>query len=150
MSSAVHEVVNPATEEIVTTVELTSLEQTDAAIERAARAFPAWRAVAPGDRGRLLRRFAELVDAHVEELAQLEVANSGHTIGNARWEAGNVRDVLTYYSAAPERASGRQIPVAGANPQPAIGMGKFQGTMMPTTPNGSRNVTSRPPATGIW
>ena len=49
VSSAVHEVVNPATEEIVTTVELTSLEQTDAAIERAARAFPAWRAVAGRD-----------------------------------------------------------------------------------------------------
>jgi acyl-CoA reductase-like NAD-dependent aldehyde dehydrogenase len=49
----------------------------------------------------------------LEELAQLEVANSGHTIGNARWEAGNVRDVLTYYSAAPERMFGRQIPVAG-------------------------------------
>jgi acyl-CoA reductase-like NAD-dependent aldehyde dehydrogenase len=111
--TAVHEIVNPATEEIVTTVELTSLERTDAAIERAAAAFPAWRAVAPGDRGRLLRRFAELVDAHVEELAQLEVANSGHPIGNARWEAGNVRDVLHYYSAAPERAAGRQIPVAG-------------------------------------
>jgi acyl-CoA reductase-like NAD-dependent aldehyde dehydrogenase len=111
--SVLHEVINPATEEIVTTVELTSLEQTDAAIERAAAAFPAWRAVAPGDRGRLLRRFAELVDAHVEELAQLEVANSGHPIGNARWEAGNVRDVLHYYSAAPERAAGRQIPVAG-------------------------------------
>ncbi|WP_448625515.1 aldehyde dehydrogenase family protein [Geodermatophilus sp. URMC 64] len=107
------DVVNPATEEIVTTVEETSLEQADAAIERAARAFPAWRAVAPGDRGRLLRRFAELVDDHLEELARLEVANSGHTIGNARWEAGNVRDVLTYYSAAPERAAGRQIPVPG-------------------------------------
>jgi acyl-CoA reductase-like NAD-dependent aldehyde dehydrogenase len=113
VSSAVHEVVNPATEEIVTTVELTSLEQTDAAIERAARAFPAWRRVAPGDRARLLRRFAVLVDDHVEELARLEVANSGHTIGNARWEAGNVRDVLNYYSAAPERAAGRQIPVPG-------------------------------------
>jgi acyl-CoA reductase-like NAD-dependent aldehyde dehydrogenase len=54
-----------------------------------------------------------VVDAHIEELAQLEVANSGHTISNARWEAGNVRDVLLYYSGAPERHSGRQIPVAG-------------------------------------
>jgi acyl-CoA reductase-like NAD-dependent aldehyde dehydrogenase len=54
-----------------------------------------------------------VVEAHAEELAQLEVANSGHPIGNARWEAGNVRDVLTYYAAAPERAAGRQIPVAG-------------------------------------
>jgi acyl-CoA reductase-like NAD-dependent aldehyde dehydrogenase len=111
--TAVFDIVNPATEEIVTTVEELSLEQTDAAIERAAAAFPAWRAVAPGDRGRLLRRFAEAVDEHLEELAQLEVANSGHPIGNARWEAGNVRDVLTYYSAAPERAAGRQIPVPG-------------------------------------
>ena len=39
--------------------------------------------------------------------------NSGHTISNARWEAGNVRDVLDYYAAAPERLFGRQIPVAG-------------------------------------
>ncbi|GLZ33474.1 phenylacetaldehyde dehydrogenase [Lentzea sp. NBRC 105346] len=91
----------------------TSLEETDAAIARAAAAFPAWRDVAPGDRARLLRRFAELVDGHVEELAQLEVTNSGHTIGNARWEAGNVRDVLHYYAAAPERLFGKQIPVAG-------------------------------------
>ncbi len=53
------------------------------------------------------------MDAHVEELAELEVLNAGHTIGNARWEAGNVRDVLAYYSAAPERLFGRQIPVAG-------------------------------------
>jgi acyl-CoA reductase-like NAD-dependent aldehyde dehydrogenase len=40
------------------------------------------------------------------------VANSGHTIGNARWEAGNARDVIAYYSAAPERLIGQQIPVA--------------------------------------
>src|SRR4051812_16593832 len=107
------EIVNPATEEIVTTLELTSLEETDRAIERAAAAFPAWRSVAPGDRARLLRRFADLVDGDREHLARLEVANSGHPIGSARWEAGNVRDVLHYYAAAPERLSGRQIPVAG-------------------------------------
>src|ERR1700712_5454464 len=61
----------------------------------------------------MLRAFAAVVDDHIEELARLEVANSGHTIGNARWEAGNVRDCLNYYSAAPERLFGRQIPVAG-------------------------------------
>ena len=106
-------ILNPATEEVVRTVQLASVEETDAAIARAREASPAWKSVAPGDRGRLLRRFADLVDDHVEELAQLEVANAGHTIGNARWEAGNVRDVLTYYSAAPERNFGRQIPVPG-------------------------------------
>ena len=38
---------------------------------------------------------------------------------------------------------------AGAKPQPAMGIGKFHGTMTPTTPSGSLNVMSRPPATGI-
>ena len=108
-----HDVINPATAELVTTVQLVGLRETDAAIDRAAHAFESWREVAPADRGRLLRRFADAVEGASEELAQLEVANSGHTIGNARWEAGNVRDVLTYYSAAPERMFGRQIPVAG-------------------------------------
>ena len=108
-----HDVINPATEEVIASVAMHSLEETDRLIECAGAAAPAWRAVTPADRARLLRRFAEVVDAHNEELAQLEVANSGHTISNARWEAGNVRDVLAYYSGAPERHSGKQIPVAG-------------------------------------
>jgi len=108
-----HDVINPATEALVQRIEQPDLERTDEAIARADAASPSWRAVAPADRGRLLRRFSEVVDSHLEELAQLEVSNSGHTIGNARWEAGNVRDVLNYYSAAPERLFGRQIPVAG-------------------------------------
>src|ERR1700719_2755181 len=111
-------VLNPATEEPVTTVTQASAEQADEAIARAAAAWPAWRAVAPGDRARLLRAFAALVDAHVSELADLEVAGSGHPVGAARWEAGQVRDVLMYYSAAPERLSGRQIPVAGGPDRP--------------------------------
>jgi acyl-CoA reductase-like NAD-dependent aldehyde dehydrogenase len=109
----VTEVVNPATSAVFTSVPSNGLEETDAAIERAQRAFLSWRQVAPGDRARLLRRFAAAVDTHVDELADLEVRNSGHTVGNARWEAGNVRDVLDYYAGAPERLSGRQIPVAG-------------------------------------
>ena len=108
-----HDVINPATEALVRTVAQPDLEQTDEAISRAHAAGASWREVVPADRGQLLRRFSEVVDSHLEELAQLEVSNSGHTIGNARWEAGNVRDVLNYYSAAPERLFGRQIPVAG-------------------------------------
>jgi len=107
-----HLVVDPATEEPVAEVSLTSGDDTDAAIERACVAFQTWRAVAPADRGRLLRRFAAAVDGAREELAMLEVRGAGHPIVSARWEAGNVRDVLDYYSAAPERLFGRQIPVA--------------------------------------
>lgn len=106
-------VVNPATEQAVTEVELATVEQTDAAIEQAHKAFPAWRNLPPGDRATLLRRFAAAVDEHIEELAELEVRNAGHTWGNATWEAGNVRDVLNYYAGAPERLVGKQIPVDG-------------------------------------
>ncbi|HET6530499.1 MAG TPA: aldehyde dehydrogenase family protein [Actinoplanes sp.] len=107
------DVINPATGTVLTAVPGVDEAGTDAAIERADRTVADWRRVAPGDRARLLRRFAAVVDEHLDELAGLEVRNSGHTIGNARWEAGNVRDVLDYYAGAPERLTGRQIPVAG-------------------------------------
>ena len=107
------EVINPATEEVLETVAMAGLAETDAAVARAKAAFESWRRVSPADRARLLRRFAAAVDADLDHLATLEVRGAGHTIGNARWEAGNVRDVLNYYSAAPERLFGRQIPVPG-------------------------------------
>src|SRR5690348_350049 len=106
-------VLNPATEEPVAEVGQTSTEATDAAITRAVAAQAAWRKVAPGERAALLRAFADVIDAHIGELAELETAGSGHPAGQARWEAGNVRDVLRYYAAAPERLCGRQIPVPG-------------------------------------
>lgn len=108
-----HSVLNPATGRAIQDIELADIGATDAAIEKAAKAFEPWRNVAPADRARLLRSFSSLVDQNIEKLAQLEVKNAGHTIGNARWEAGNVRDVIEYYSAAPERHFGKQIPVAG-------------------------------------
>jgi acyl-CoA reductase-like NAD-dependent aldehyde dehydrogenase len=107
------EVVNPATGQVLTTVPSLGTDDVDRAIAVAAAAYESWRHVAPGDRARLLRAFAAAVDAHRDELADLEVSNAGHVIGNARWEAGNVRDVLEFYAAAPERHSGRQIPVPG-------------------------------------
>lgn len=111
--SATYNVINPATEALVTTIDHLDLAGADAVIAKAAKAFETWRQVAPGDRGKMLRRFAEVVAEHKEELAQLEIANSGHTRGNALWEVDNVVNVLTYYSAAPERLFGRQIPVPG-------------------------------------
>ncbi|MDT7622016.1 MAG: hypothetical protein QOF99_2917 [Pseudonocardiales bacterium] len=107
------DLLDPSTEAVIETVPLISVEETDAAVNRAVSAQRDWAELAPADRARLLRRFAAAVDGDLENLARLEVRNAGHTIGNARWEAGNVRDVLNYFSAAPERLSGRQIPVAG-------------------------------------
>ena len=106
-------IINPATEDVLADIEMADAAEVDRAVERARKAYESWRAIAPGDRARLLRRFADVVDAHVEELAALESANAGHTIGTARWEAGSVRDVLHFYAGAPERNHGRQIPVHG-------------------------------------
>ncbi|WP_406056781.1 aldehyde dehydrogenase family protein [Streptomyces sp. NBC_01077] len=107
------QVLNPATEELVATVPAATPADVDAAVARAAAAQRGWAAAAPADRARLLRRFAAVVDEHVEELARLEVTEAGHTIGNARWEAGNVRDLLDFAAGGVERLNGRQIPVAG-------------------------------------
>ena len=105
--------INPATEEVIRTVEQLDVAAVDDAVARAKTAQRAWARLAPAERAAALRAYAAVVDAHVGELAALEVANSGHVIGNAEWEAGHVRDVLQYYSASPERLSGKQIPVAG-------------------------------------
>jgi acyl-CoA reductase-like NAD-dependent aldehyde dehydrogenase len=108
-----YDVVNPATEEVIATVATTTPGDVHAAVARAAAAQRTWSALAPGDRARLLRRFAAAVDDHLEELAQLEVREAGHPVGNARWEAGNARDLLEYAAAGVERLTGTQIPVAG-------------------------------------
>jgi acyl-CoA reductase-like NAD-dependent aldehyde dehydrogenase len=113
MTQTTHVVVDPSTGTELQSVDLASADEADEAISAADKAFRAWRAVSPADRGRVLRRFAAAVDSASDELAMLEVRNSGHTVSNALWEAGNVRDVLDYFAAAPERLFGRQIPVAG-------------------------------------
>ncbi|KKX96515.1 aldehyde dehydrogenase family protein [Microbacterium sp. Ag1] len=106
-------VINPSTGAAIREVPRAGIGETDAAIARAVAAQRRWAALAPVARADALRSFARAVEGAVEELAKLEVLNSGHPIGSARWEAGHVAQVLNYYSADPERLSGRQIPVAG-------------------------------------
>jgi betaine-aldehyde dehydrogenase len=106
-------VLNPATEETIAEIAPASAEETDAAVARAREAFPAWRAVAPGDRARLLRRLATLVEEHGEELARLESRNVGKPISGARGEVGMVAQVFHYYAGAVDKHFGETIPVAG-------------------------------------
>jgi acyl-CoA reductase-like NAD-dependent aldehyde dehydrogenase len=105
--------INPADETELAVVEHTTLEGVDDAVARAVSAQRSWAALAPAARASALRDFSAAVGGAIEELAAIEVANSGHPITQARWEAGHVRDVLAYYAAAPERMIGKQIPVAG-------------------------------------
>ncbi len=108
-----HAVLNPATEAVLSQVELADAAEVDRAIAGAKAAFPAWAAVAPADRARLIRRFADTIAQHAEELAQLETANVGKPIANARGEAAVVSDVFQYYAGAVDKHFGETIPVAG-------------------------------------
>jgi acyl-CoA reductase-like NAD-dependent aldehyde dehydrogenase len=106
-------VVNPATEEPIAELDQAGLEEADEAVARAKEAFPAWRAVAPADRGRLLRRLAALVDENAEELAAIESSNVGKPISGARGEVGMVAQVFHFYAGAVDKHYGETIPVAG-------------------------------------
>jgi len=106
-------VVNPATEEAIAELPAAGIEETDAAVSAAKAAFPAWRAVAPLDRARLLRRLAALVEEHGEELALLETRNVGKPIADSRGEVGMVAEVFYFYAGAVDKHHGETIPVAG-------------------------------------
>ncbi|GAA5091995.1 aldehyde dehydrogenase family protein [Microbacterium yannicii] len=106
-------VIDPTTARPIREIARADEAQTDAAIARAVVAQRSWASLPPVARADALRAFARVVEAHAEELAQLEVRNSGHPIGSARWEASHVAQVLNFYAGAPERLSGQQIPVAG-------------------------------------
>jgi betaine-aldehyde dehydrogenase len=106
-------VLNPATEETIAELPHGTAEDADRAVAAAKRAFPAWRAVAPEDRARLLRRLATLVEENAEELALLETRNVGKPIGDARGEVGMVADVFHFYAGAVDKHHGETIPVAG-------------------------------------
>ena len=112
-ASAVISVVEPATEQVMAEVPRAGVEETDAAVAAAAEAFPAWRAVAPGERAALLRELADALESAAEELAVLEARNAGKPIGDARGEMGMVVETFRYYAGAPERLLGDTIPVAG-------------------------------------
>ena len=107
------EVVNPATGEVVERIEKSTAQDADAAIARAKKAFPKWRAVEPADRSRLLRRLADALDTERENLARLETRNTGKPIGDSRGEMGMVAETFHYYAGMPERLLGDTIPVSG-------------------------------------
>ena len=106
-------VVNPATEETLAEIESAGVEEADAAVARAKAAYPAWRAVAPADRARLLRRLATLVEEHHEELSRIESRNVGKPISGARGEVAMVAQVFHFYAGAVDKHNGETIPVAG-------------------------------------
>ncbi len=113
MSVETTAVVNPATEATIREVPMLDVEGTDRAVARSRAAGPAWRAVEPADRARLLRRFAAEVESHGDELAALETANVGKTLDESRDEVAMVAEVLYFYAGAVDKHRGSTVPVAG-------------------------------------
>jgi betaine-aldehyde dehydrogenase len=106
-------VVEPATEQVITDLPRAGAAEVDAAVERARRAFPAWRALSPPERASQLHGLADALAGDMEELAQLEARNVGKPIADARGEMEMVVATFRYYAGAPERPAGDTIPVAG-------------------------------------
>ena len=106
-------VVNPATGETIAEVAEGGPQDIDRAVAAARAAFPAWRAVMPRDRGRLMRRFASLVEDNLERLALLETRNVGKPISDARGETQMVADTLNYYAGAADKIFGETVPTQG-------------------------------------
>jgi betaine-aldehyde dehydrogenase len=106
-------VLNPATEETLADIQPAGVGEADAAVARAKAAYPGWRAVAPADRARLLRRLATLVEEHHEELSRIESRNVGKPISGARGEVSMVAQVFHFYAGAVDKHYGETIPVAG-------------------------------------
>ena len=105
--------INPADESLLREVPLAGREEVDAAISCARKAVPAWQAVAPADRARLMRRFADAIADHADELGRLETANMGMPIGSSTWCANAAADVIHYFAGAIDKHTGSTIPVAG-------------------------------------
>jgi acyl-CoA reductase-like NAD-dependent aldehyde dehydrogenase len=106
-------VLEPATEAVLASIPRANANDVDAAVARARAAFPAWRAVAPADRARLLRRVVAAMECAHEELALLEARNAGKPLASARGEIGMAIEVFRYFAGAVERPHGETIPVAG-------------------------------------
>jgi len=91
---------NPADDSVIQDVPLATAHDVDQAVIRAQAALPAWRDMAPNDRIKIMRRFAETIAAHAQELAELDTRNMGMPIGSSKWCADTAAEVIHYYAGA--------------------------------------------------
>ena len=113
MAVDVLSLINPATAEPLADVQTVGLTETDEVVARARAAFEPWSAIAPADRARLMRRFAEQVELHAGELALTETRNVGKPIADSRAEVAMTAEVLWFYAGAVDKHRGSTIPVQG-------------------------------------
>ena len=108
-------VFNPTTGEVAARVPLASADETARAIEVAAAAFPAWRDTPPLRRARVLFRFKELLDKHLDELAELVSAEHGKVLSDARGSVIRGMEVAEFACGAPHLLKGYFSENVGSN-----------------------------------
>jgi succinate-semialdehyde dehydrogenase/glutarate-semialdehyde dehydrogenase len=107
---ATRPVINPATEQVLGQLPLASATDLDRALDAAQRAWPAWRAMAPVQRGRILRRASDLLRARTEEIARLATIEEGKPLAESRIEVGMAANIFEWYAEEGRRAYGRVLP----------------------------------------
>jgi len=103
-------VINPATEEVLGELPLASPADLDRALEAAQRSWPVWRALGPQQRGRILRKAADLLRERVEPIARLATIEEGKALAEARVELNVSADIMEWYAEEGRRAYGRVLP----------------------------------------
>ncbi|HZR94859.1 MAG TPA: aldehyde dehydrogenase family protein [Gaiellaceae bacterium] len=109
-SGATFESLDPTNGEPIATLARGSAEDVDRAVAAARAAFPAWRDVDPYARGRILQRLADLVEAHADDLAEVESRDAGKPHGDAVREVDRVVRTFTYYAGWPTKITGTTNP----------------------------------------
>ena len=103
---------NPANRSIFAHVPRAGAEDVDRAVKAAAGAFPKWRDVPPRDRGRMLLRIADAVEARVEEFARTIATETGNALRTqARGEAGLTADIFRYFGGLASELKGETLPL---------------------------------------
>jgi aldehyde dehydrogenase (NAD+) len=114
-SGKVFEVVDPSTEEVLTTVARGTVEDVDDAVGAAREAFSGpWRRLKPEDRARLLYQLARALEARIDEFAELETLDTGKPIQHARSEVSGCVRYFDYYAGVADKIHGETIPL-GSN-----------------------------------
>ncbi|RKJ96917.1 NAD-dependent succinate-semialdehyde dehydrogenase [Alicycliphilus denitrificans] len=106
---------NPATGEVVGTIPQMGAAEARRAIETANAALPGWRAVLAKQRGRLLRRWFDLIIENQDDLAQLMTAEQGKPLSEARSEVVSGAAFIEWFAEEARRAYGETIPAPAAD-----------------------------------
>ena len=101
---------NPATGECIGVLPHASKADLDRALDAAEQAYPVWRGMSPQDRGKILKRAADLMHERAEHIARIATIEEGKTIHETRLETHGSADILEWYAEEGRRAYGRVLP----------------------------------------